>query len=202
MCALALCLSACKSKQAAPASPATWEAGRQDSHSVFFDVKPAADQTGSMALNASYNSQGKVAKFEVEIDRGKQSGSGKSGHFNFVTGEGAFIAESGSDASIMLVDLKKALEAKKTPAKVKRVVRLPFTYVILGQNQTRSADGGFNDDPPGKWTAMKIFMETSDPDEDDCEVFLNFNVDEGKAEFSEKDVDFGDQVLAKLATVL
>jgi hypothetical protein len=197
-----LCVSACKSKQAAPVNPAIWEAGREDTHSVFFDIRQGADPKGATLLIAHYNAEGKVAKFRVEIDHGKQSGSGKPGDFNFVDGEGAFIAEPGSDASIMLAELKKALEATKSPARIKRVERLPFTYVILGQNQSRGPDGGFNGDPTGKWTAMKIFMETSDPDEDDCEVFLNFNVDEGKAEFSEKDVDFGNEVLAKLSKVL
>jgi hypothetical protein len=46
---------------------------------------------------------------------------------------------------------------------------------------------------------MKIFIGDG---EDESEVFLNFNSVSRKAQFSEKDVDYGDTVVAKLATVL
>ena len=44
---------------------------------------------------------------------------------------------------------------------------------------------------------MKIFFG-----DDEAEVFLNANPVSGKAEFSIKDPDYGDQVLAELAKVL
>jgi hypothetical protein len=44
---------------------------------------------------------------------------------------------------------------------------------------------------------MKIFIGDGD---DESEVFLNFNPVSKKAQFSEKDVDYGDAVVAKLAT--
>jgi hypothetical protein len=56
-----------------------------------------------------------------------------------------------------------------------------------------------NTQPAGNWTAMKIFIGDGD---DESEVFLNFNPVSKKAQFSEKDVDYGDAVVAKLATVL
>jgi len=46
---------------------------------------------------------------------------------------------------------------------------------------------------------MKILIGNG---EDEGEVFLNFNPVSRKAQFSEKDIDYGDTVLAKLATVL
>ena len=46
---------------------------------------------------------------------------------------------------------------------------------------------------------MKIFIGNG---EDEGEVFLNFNPVSRKAQFSEKDIDYGDVVVAKLATVL
>jgi hypothetical protein len=46
---------------------------------------------------------------------------------------------------------------------------------------------------------MKIFLPQGG---DDAEVFLDFSLDLRKGEFSEKDVDYGDEVLARLATVL
>ncbi|HEY3706860.1 MAG TPA: hypothetical protein VGL22_17490 [Terracidiphilus sp.] len=38
--------------------------------------------------------------------------------------------------------------------------------------------------------------------DDESEVYLNFNSVSRKAQFSEKDVDYGDAVIAKLAAVL
>ena len=46
---------------------------------------------------------------------------------------------------------------------------------------------------------MKVFIGDG---KDEAEVFLNFNPVSRKAQFSEKDIDYGDTILAKLATVL
>ena len=99
----------------------------------------------------------------------------------------------------MLVALARALEAKHVPAHIQRASQLPFTYVILGEKNSQASGGGFSAEPPGNWTATKIFIGDG---EDEAEVFFNFNSVSGKAQFSEKDVDYGDVVLAKLATVL
>ena len=115
------------------------------------------------------------------------------------SGSGAILAVAGSDASTMLVALAKALEAKHAPAHVQRAPRLPFTYVILGENNSQAGGGGFSAKPPGNWIAMKIFIGDGD---NESEVFLNFNPVSRKAQFSEKDIDYGDTVVAKLATVL
>lgn len=119
--------------------------------------------------------------------------------FKMSSGEGDIVAAADSDSSTMLLALAKALEAKHVPAHVHRATRLPFTYVILGQNNSQVIGGGFSAKPPGNWTAMKIFVGDG---EDEGEFFLNFNPVSRKAQFSEKDVDYGDIVLAKLATVL
>jgi hypothetical protein len=115
------------------------------------------------------------------------------------SGGGVIQAMADSDASTMLVALAKALEAKHAPAHFKRASRLPFDYVILGENNSQASGGGFSTKPVGNWTAMKIFLGEG---EDEAEVFLNFNPVSGKAQFSEKDIDYGDAVVAKLATVL
>jgi len=59
--------------------------------------------------------------------------------------------------------------------------------------------GGFSEKPRGSWTAMKIFLEAGDQE---GEVFLNLNPELGKGEFSIKDEDYGDFVVAQLAKVL
>ena len=115
------------------------------------------------------------------------------------TGQGRFLAEPGSDATVILADLQKALEAKTTPAKTQRVQALPFTFVNLGDNLSQASGGGFNANPPGGWTAIKIFMGEG---EQEGEVFVNFNQAIGKGQFSIKDADYDDLVLKQLATVL
>jgi hypothetical protein len=69
--------------------------------------------------------------------------------------------------------------------------------VILGENQSRSSDGSFSDKLRGDWIAMKIFLANGEG-----EVFLNLNPGASKAEFSIKDSDYGDVVLAELARIL
>jgi hypothetical protein len=107
--------------------------------------------------------------------------------------------EPGSDAGILLFDLKKALEAKALPSKVQRVESLPFTFVNVGDNLSRAAGGGFNAAPPGNWTAIKIFIGEGEQEE---QVFLNINPVIRKGQFSIKDTDYGDLLLAHLAKVL
>jgi hypothetical protein len=79
------------------------------------------------------------------------------------------VAEAGSDASVLLGDLKRALEAKRLPSKVKRVGSVAFTYANLGENQSRHSGGGFYSKPAGRWTTMKLFFGEG---EQESEVYL------------------------------
>jgi hypothetical protein len=143
---------------------------------------------------ATYTAQNKVAHFRIVIDP-IQMGSG-----GIEVGKGRFVSMPDSDASVLLGKLKKALEAKTEPRGVKRTEALSFTLADIGDNLSRSSSGGggFFADPPGGWTAMKIFLE----DGDDVELFLNINPHMKKGEFSIKDPDYGDSALTKLASVL
>jgi len=109
------------------------------------------------------------------------------------------VAEPGSDATVLLADLRKALEAKGILPKVQRVQALPFTFVTFGDNFSQVPGGGFNIDPPGAWTATKIFIGEG---EQEGQVFLNFNPAIRKGQFSIKDADYGDILPKQLATVL
>ncbi|HEY2466987.1 MAG TPA: hypothetical protein VGI45_03970 [Terracidiphilus sp.] len=175
------------------------KASVSDPHSVGFDIERKPSRDGSRYWLATYSDQGKTATFIIEIALPARMESEATGRIRISSGRGAFTAVPGSDASTMLVALKKALEAKHLPARVQRESRLPFEYVILGEHNSLAQDGGFSDKPAGNWTAMKIFFGDG---ADESEVFLNFNPVSQKAQFSEKDVDYGDAVLAKLATVL
>lgn len=168
-----------------------------DPNSVGFDISPLPSNDGSRRWLATYSDQNKTAKFKIEI--GSSAPMDPEAGIKMSSGSGAIVAVADSDASTMLVALAKALEAKHVPMQGQRASRLPFTYVILGEDNSQASGGGFSAKPPGNWTAMKIFIGDG---EDEGEVFLNFNPVSRKGQFSEKDVDYGDTVLAKLATVL
>jgi hypothetical protein len=170
-----------------------------DLHSVGFDISPLPSNDGSRRWLATYSDRNKTAKFTIEIGPSAPMDSEAAASIKMSSGSGDIVAAADSDASTMLLALDKALEAKHVPTHAQRASRLSFTYVILGENNSQASGGGFSVKPPGNWTAMKIFIGDG---EDEGEVFLNFNPVSRKAQFSEKDIDYGDTVLAKLATVL
>ncbi len=88
------------------------EAYLPDAASVAFDLEPVQLVNGSLQLKATYASQGKTADFSIELGPAKASGSGGTRDSPINTGEGRFVAEAESDASILLADLQKALEAR------------------------------------------------------------------------------------------
>jgi hypothetical protein len=112
------------------------------------------------------------------------------------SGQGKFFAETGSDPIPLLDVLRKALQAKRMPRMVQRVDVLPFDYVVVGENQSRSPNG-MSGNPKGDWTAMKISFAKGKG-----EVLLNVNPVIHKAEFSINTPADGDLVLAELAKVL
>jgi len=168
-------------------------------NSVGFDIEAVPGDGSTRQWAATYISQGKTAKFRIELGPLTPLNDKESKEFDIQSGKGMFISESGSDASVLLADLKKALEAKKLPTKPKRVASLPFQFVSLGKNQSQAGGGGFNTNPPGNWTPMKIFIGEG---EQEGEVYLNLNPIIKKGQFSIKDEDYGDIVLAQLARVL
>ncbi|HZC65713.1 MAG TPA: hypothetical protein VE545_04010 [Candidatus Dormibacteraeota bacterium] len=168
--------------------------------SLGFDIQPLPSEGPATIWLATYASQDKTAKFRIELNASKPLDDKETHDLGMLmqTGEGRFVAEGGSDARIMLANLRRVLEAKVFPAKTQRVRSIPFTFVSFGPNESRSADGGFSTKPVGGWTPMKIFIG----EEDEGEVFLNINPAMHKGEFSIKDSDYGNFVLAQLARVL
>ena len=148
-------------------------------------------------MRATYESHGRAAHFGIEL--GPFTGAGGDRDFPVKFGKGRFLAEAGSDASILLADLKKVLQAKTLPVGAPRSASLPFTFANIGDNLSQAAGGGFNEKPRGSWTAMKIFLGEGDQE---AEVFLNYNLTMKKGQFSMKDPDYGDLVLRELAKVL
>ena len=169
-----------------------------DTNSVGFDIEPALEPDASVWI-ATYRSQGKTARFRFELSAAKTSDY-PIPSVRVTSGKGKFTLVNGSENDVLLNDLKIALEAKKLPTKVIRVAEVPFTYVTFGEHQSQApSDGGFNDKPRGHWTVSKIFIGQG---EHECEFFLNFNPITMKGQFSMKDPDYGDEVIAQLAKVL
>ncbi len=204
-CSLICCLAAGFISVAACNRPSGAKNQRVEDHyipdpsSVGFDIEPQQGGRTAHRWLATYTSQGKTAKFGIDLSASKPLDDKQLRDFDIESGNGRFIAEPGSDASVLLADLKKALEAKTLPLKVERVRNLPFQFVSLGKHQSQAFGGGFNAKPPGNWTPMKIFIGEG---EQEGEVFLNLNPAIKKGQFSIKDADYGDIVLAQLARVL
>jgi hypothetical protein len=156
-------------------------------------------EDGSLQLHATYQSRGKLAKFVIDFGPTRNVDVKDSKDFPVASGTGRFVAEPESDATALLSDLQKALEAKTIPGKVQRAQELPFTFANIGDNLSQAAGGGFKASPAGHWTAIKIFIGDG---EQESEMFVNFNKAIGKGQFSIKDADYGDLLLKQLATVL
>ena len=197
--AMALLVTSGCTRPATTGQVRTAEAYVPASGSVGFDVRTLNGRDGSLRLEATYESRGKLAKFSIEFGPTRNVENKDSKDFPMGTGQGRFLAEPGSDATALLADLQKALEAKTTPARIQRVQALPFMFVNLGDNLSQAPGGGLNANPPGGWTAIKIFIGEG---EQEGQVFVNFNPAIGKGQFSIKDADYGDLVLSQLATVL
>jgi len=188
-------LTACKKNPTAPSAPVeTVETYTPIEGAVEFDILPLQDTEDLVSWVAAYTDEGRTTRFRIEF--GSRTASNDKGS-PLTTGQGRFLAEKESDPIPLLENLKKTLRAKRLPAKVQQADVLPFDYIVLGENQTRSADGSFTDKPAGNWTAMKIILAKGKG-----EVFLNLNPVAHKAEFSIKDAGYGDIVLAELAKVL
>jgi len=168
-------------------------------NSVGFAIESLPSGNGPTRWLAIYTSKGRTAKFEIDLGPSTSLDDKESKSFDIKSGKGRLVALAGSDATVLLADLKVALEATKPPAKVKRVGSLPFDFVTLGQNQSQATGGGFSDKPPGNWIPIKIFVGEG---EDEGQVFLNLNPVMKEGQFSIKDPDYGDLVLAQLAKVL
>lgn len=191
--AVSLCLAGCNrhspDTEAQPAAPYSPTAG-----SVLLNILPVHGAEGSQDWLATYLDESGTTTFRIELDPPV-----KSTDVLMPSGKGRFLAEVDSNPIPLLEALKKALQAKHVPTKARKTDVLQFDYVVVGENQTRLADGGFADKPPGTWTAMKIFLSHG---KDEGQVYLNINATDHQAEFSIKDAEYGDAVLQELATVL
>ena len=166
---------------------------------VAFDLEPVKSPgDGSQQWTGIYNSGGKTARFRMDFGAAETTPGKAAGQPAIKSGEGTLLPEAGSDSSVLLANLQKALQAKTAPTIPLTKTSVPFTYIKIGENLSQSG-GGFNANPPGNWTALKLIFGDGARE---SEIFLGINASLKKAQFSMKDPDYGDLVLAELAKVL
>src|SRR5262245_1139066 len=191
---LVLFLAVLGCKSAAPKEP-PYSPGEG---AVAFDLvleSGPSNMQGPTKWLATYQSGGHAARFRLEFGSTKES-SQKPLPISF--GKGRFVAVPGSDNTALMAELQEALEAKGLPEKSGRAESLPFEFVNLGCDLYRTPTG-LSGDRKGNWCAIKLFLGNG---QKEGEVFLNLNSALGKGEFSLKDPDYGDFLVAELARVL
>jgi len=174
-------------------------ADQPDETSVGFNLEPLQSSDGSQQWIATYNSTGKIARFRIDCGAAELTPGKTAGEAAVKSGEGTLLPEPGSDSSVLLVDLQKALRAKTAPGALSTKTTVPFTYVNIGENLSQARTGGFSANPPGNWTALKLIFGEGDRE---SEIVLHINAGSKKGQFSMKDPRYGDLVLAELAKVL
>jgi len=194
--AIALILGGCSRRES---RSAVAETHFPSDESVAFELEPVQGGDGSQQWIGTYASQGKVARFRMDFGPLESPPGKTAAESKIKFGEGTLIPEPASDSSVLLADLQKALHAKTRPRPAEKRTSVPFTYAKIGENLSQASGGGFSETPPGNWTALKLIFGSEDKE---GEVFLNINSNIKKGQFSMKDTDYGDRVLAELAKVL
>ncbi len=166
---------------------------------LAFDLEPLPSGDGSQQWIATYNSPGKVAKFRMDFGAAETLPGKTAAEPSVKSGEGSLLPEPGSDSSLLLADLQKVLQAKTVPAAPQAKTTVPFTYIYLAENLSRAGDGGFNANPPGNWTALKLIFGDGDRE---SEILMHLNASAKKGQFSMKDPRYGDLALSELAKAL
>ncbi len=193
-------LVSCKRKEPEPPKPSSSPQRTSDLEelpSVFVDIGPDGHQTDSnLRYLATFTKNGKTARFAIEFQAEKNLDS--QAGMRIRSGRGSFIADPRSQNTELLADLKSALAAHTIPKESIRIRELPFTFIFLGENDELGKDGGLVGSATGHWVGAKLFLGPRQ----ETEMFFNFEKPGGKAEFSMKDEEYGDDLLKELAKVL
>ena len=162
---------------------------------VAFELQPLRSDDKSRQWIGSYSSSGKVARFRIDCGPAEAT----PGNASAKSGEGTLLPESGSDSSVLLMELQKALKARSAPQVPVAKTSVPFTYVNLWDHLSQTSTGEFSANPPGDWTALKLIFGEG---ERESQILLYLNDSTRKGQFSMKEPRYGDLALAELAKVL
>ena len=165
---------------------------------VMFDLKPihSAGSLGGDDFDCEYRSHSKSAKFRLAFSVNAARIEGDPTVTKF---EGKFIAVPNSDNSVLIDDLRVALDGKKLPSKQERAQELAFDAIVLGDHMKRESDGSHSPGPGGNWTVLKLFLPRG---HEEAQIFLSVNLKEGKGDFCMKDPDYAGYLLQEFAKVL
>jgi len=138
------------------------------------------------------NSDPKVV-FTVGVSSKSSDGGGLS-----AWGKAVLIVRDGESGARFVEAFSKAFSGRVPTVVKRRPVPVPLTIstAILGQNMNRDRGGGFSA-AAGGWTATKWLPEY---DGLAGEIFFNYNLAERQGEFSEKDADYADDLVAIFAS--
>ncbi|MGY5804683.1 hypothetical protein ACXHMN_25370 [Rhizobium sp. LEGMi12c] len=166
--------------------------------SLPFRIVPitGGSDTETLALMARYGEGQDQTKFLIEIQgpRKKDGSADLDTPVSFSHGE--FRHVTSSRPAQFFEQLANALAADSPTFSAAKQETLPFDIAFLGPPTTRLPGGGFGG-AAGNWYATKLFLA-----EGAAEVYFNFNLESGEAEFSIKDEDYGNIVLSELSKVI
>jgi hypothetical protein len=125
--------------------------------------------------------------------------SGRPGPNPIAWGDALLAVPDRTAGARVVEEFAKVFGQKVPRAKdPQRLVALRFRTAVLGVGLVRDREGGFGE-TGGTWTATKWFLQ---PDGYEAEIFFNYDLDGGIAEFSEKDEEYRADLVAILSRVL
>jgi hypothetical protein len=114
----------------------------------------------------------------------------------FAWGEATIVVANRGAGAKLLDSIGRSFKQKPPPERVQQSLEFwKFNTAVLGNGLEREPQGGFSGQG-GKWSATKWFLER---DGFSAEVFFNYNLQEMKGEFGEKDPNYREDLLAVLA---
>ncbi len=140
--------------------------------------------------------------FDAHLDGGASFGFGlqvgpaTASSFSF--GKAMLTVPSAVDGAKIVDRFATVFHAKPPPGAPAQPLRfVPISVAVLGRGQARRASSGFGG--TGGWTATKLFLQRPGLE---AEVFFNFDLEDKRGEFAEKDRDYADDMVAFLAREL
>ena len=110
------------------------------------------------------------------------------------------LAEDADAGGRMVAKIAAAFGQAAPAAKAPQPLRpLRFKTVVLGEHLGKGKAHGFGPDNSGTWTATKWFLSDGAAE---AEIYFNYDLASGAAEFTEKDADYNADVVNILAEAL
>jgi len=157
---------------------------------------------GALTLMATYGDNESKTQFVLEFQAERKRAIDEKGSavlgdsIGMSFGRGTLRHVPGSHPAMFFEELGKALAASAPKLSNAKQDALPFDVAFLGRPAARSPGGGLGPGP-GDWHTTKLFIG-----QDEAEVFFNFNLVSGEAEFSIKDEEYGNTIVFELSKVI